>query len=296
MKRTSFFWMATITLTTVLALVGCQRGAAAQEHAPLQYTGGEHFFTGILTSMEDGYVTVTLTQDAKDEKEEIRFPAGTELRFPFTEDLRQDIEEEGVQVGDKVTATYDDSAEDTDLWVVDIGLPWIGFTDVDARDYCADPVRWAREQGITNGTSNETFSPESPCTRAQSIAFLWRTVGSPEPTANNPFSDVSTGSYYAKAAAWAAEQGIVEGDSFSPDAPCTRAMAVEFMWKQAGSPAVAAAGFADVSTGASYATAVGWAVAEGITNGTGTDTFSPEKPCTRAQIVTFLYRGFGEGM
>ena len=163
------------------------------------------------------------------------------------------------------------------------------FADVAASAYYADPVAWAVGEGITNGTSATTFSPDQTCTRAQIITFLWRAAGSPEPQKLDAFSDVNAAMYYAKAAAWAAENGMADGSTFSPNAPCTREMAVEFMWKHAGSPDAAAASFADISSAA-----VDWAVENGVTNGTSATTFSPDKTCTRAQIVTFLYRAFAE--
>lgn len=163
------------------------------------------------------------------------------------------------------------------------------FADVAASAYYADPVAWAVGEGITNGTSATTFSPNKTCTRAQIITFLWRAAGSPEPQKLDAFSDVNAAMYYAKAVAWAAENGMADGSTFSPNAPCTREMAVEFIWKHAGSPDAAAASFADISSAA-----VDWAVENGVTNGTSATTFSPDKTCTRAQIVTFLYRAFAE--
>ena len=166
-------------------------------------------------------------------------------------------------------------------------VPDITFTDVPAEEYYAEPVAWAVEKGITAGTSDTTFSPDETCTRAQIITFLWRAAGSPEPQSAGVFSDVAQDAYYAKATAWAAENGMAEGDTFSPEEPCTRQMAVEFMWKHAGSPDAAAASFTDVSSDA-----VDWALANGVTSGTSDTTFSPNDTCTRAQIVTFLYRAF----
>lgn len=163
------------------------------------------------------------------------------------------------------------------------------FTDVAADAYFAAPVAWAVEKGITSGKTATTFAPAETCSRAQIITFLWRAAGSPEP--KNPDAplpaDVKAGAYYAKAAAWAVENGMVSGGAFSPDAPCTREMAVEFMWKQAGSPSAAKASFTDVSSDA-----VNWAVEKGVTSGTSASTFSPANTCTRGQIVTFLYRAF----
>lgn len=168
------------------------------------------------------------------------------------------------------------------------------FTDVPADAYYADAVAWAVENGITNGTSATTFGPNISCTRAQMVTFLWRAAGSPEPTtANNPFTDVQAGSYYYDAVLWAVEQGITEGTSattFSPDATVTRGQTVTFLYRAAGSPEVSGGSFSDVAADAYYADAVVWAVAEGVTNGTSSTTFSPNSACTRAQIVTFMYR------
>ena len=164
-----------------------------------------------------------------------------------------------------------------------------GFADVPADAYYADPVAWAVEEGITTGTSANKFSPDATCTRAQIITFLWRAAGSPEPKNLSGFSDVDAEQYYAKAVAWAKENDMADGDTFAPNDPCTRLMAVEFMWKYVGSPDAAAADFEDVSSGA-----VNWAVEQGVTNGTSATTFAPDTTCTRAQIVTFLYRGFAE--
>lgn len=177
----------------------------------------------------------------------------------------------------------DDGAGDTPA------APETAFADVPAGAYYAAPVDWAVAEGITNGTSATTFAPTKTCTRGQIITFLWRAAGSPEPAALDAFTDVNAAMYYAKAAAWAAENGMASGSTFSPDAPCTREMAVEFMWKHAGSPDAAPASFADIAS-----PAVDWAVAGGVTNGTSATTFSPDKTCTRAEIVTFLYRAFAE--
>ena len=163
-----------------------------------------------------------------------------------------------------------------------------GFTDVPAGMYYAEPVAWAVEQNITTGTTATTFSPEESCTRGQIITFLWRAAGSPQPTGENPFEDVAEGAYYAAATAWAAEQGMAEGTAFDPEAPCTREMAVEFMWKYAGSPDAAEAGFEDVTSDA-----VNWALEAGVTTGTSDTAFSPDTTCTRGQIVTFLWRAAG---
>ncbi|MCI9027157.1 MAG: S-layer homology domain-containing protein [Lawsonibacter sp.] len=169
-----------------------------------------------------------------------------------------------------------------------------GFTDVKKTDWFADPVLWAVEKKITAGTSDTTFSPNADCTTAQILSFLWRANGSPKPTMVNPFSDVKSGDWYADAAAWAYEKGLVSGTAFGGDTLCTRSMAVTYMWKAAGSPSARAASFTDVSAGAEYADAVAWAVEQGVTAGTSATTFSPDSVCTRGQIVSFLYRGLAE--
>lgn len=169
------------------------------------------------------------------------------------------------------------------------------FTDVPAGAYYADAVKWAVAEGITSGTSPTTFSPNNGCTRAQMVTFLWRAAGSPEPESDyGPFRDVPKDAYYRKAVLWAAGEGITSGTSaatFSPNATVTRAQTVTFLWRWEGEPeADQRSGFRDVPSGQYYSEAVAWAVEAGITNGTGTTTFSPGQTCTRAQIVTFLWR------
>lgn len=166
-----------------------------------------------------------------------------------------------------------------------------GFTDVSASAYYAKAVKWAVENNVTAGTTPTTFSPDSTCTNAQILTFMWRAAGSPEPSAANPFSNLTGSEYYAKAAAWAYENGMVSGTSFDGNKPCTRAMTMEYFWKQAGSPAAAVSDkFTDVSAADSYAQAVAWAVDNGVTAGVSENTFVPSQTCTRGQIVTFLYR------
>jgi len=175
-----------------------------------------------------------------------------------------------------------------------ITAPRVDFEDVKDEDYFAEPVQWAVEKGITNGTSQTTFSPARNCSRAEIVTFLWRAAGRPEPKADLTISDVNSDDYYYKAVLWAAESGMFSGEVFSPGSPCTRAMAVEFMWKQAGRPESNGGGFADVPSDASYAQAVAWALEKGVTLGTSESTFSPDDTCTRGQIVTFLHRAFAE--
>lgn len=169
------------------------------------------------------------------------------------------------------------------------------FTDVPESAYFYEPVLWAVENGITSGTSATKFSPYEGCTRGQVVTFLWRAAGCPEPESSyNPFSDVPSNAYYHDAVLWAAEEGITTGTSrtrFEPNATVTRAQTVTFLWRWAGSPESGSAGnFRDVPYRAYYADAVAWAVEYGITNGTAPGLFSPAQTCTRAQIVTFLYR------
>ena len=169
------------------------------------------------------------------------------------------------------------------------------FEDVPAGSYYEEAVIWAAEEGITSGTDTTHFSPDSICTRAQAVTFLWRAAGSPAPeTSTMPFTDVSVGSYYYDAVLWAAENGITAGTSkttFSPNADCTRAHIVSFLWRSEKYPAAEGSNpFTDVAPTAYYATAVQWAVANRITAGTSETTFSPNAGCTRAQIVTFLWR------
>ena len=168
------------------------------------------------------------------------------------------------------------------------------FTDVHAEDYYYDAVLWAAQKGITGGMSDTLFAPNAACTRAQIVTFLWRAAGSPEPKALSSFADVPADAYYAKAVAWAVENGITEGTSdttFAPGTICTRAQGAALLYRAAGSPAVSgSAAFTDVPADAYYADAAAWAEQKGITGGIGNGLFGPHNNCTRAQIVTFLYR------
>ena len=169
------------------------------------------------------------------------------------------------------------------------------FSDVSTSAYYYEAVKWAQEKGITGGIGNGLFGPNQPCTRAQIVTFLWRAAGSPEPKSMSSFSDVSADSYYAKAVAWAVENGITTGTGdgkFSPDATCTRAQSVTFLFRAIGKLVDSKAEFSDVLTDSYYANAVAWAVENGVTNGIGNGLFGPDNSCTRAQIVTFLYRAY----
>lgn len=181
------------------------------------------------------------------------------------------------------------------------------FADVDEGLYYAAPIAWAVERGITTGTSEDTFSPDALCTQGQILTFLWRAAGSPEAELMEEASALNPA--FQKAVAWGFEAGILSsadfpygavpvpagGVLFDPTAPCTRGTAMSFLWHYAGSPAASSPGtFTDVSPSADCAQAVAWAVEAGITSGTSETTFSPDEPCTRGQIVTFLYRCLNE--
>ena len=169
------------------------------------------------------------------------------------------------------------------------------FADVATDAYYYDAVKWAVEKSITNGVSETLFGPDQACTRAQIVTFLWRAAGSPEPKSGSSFADVAADAYYAKAVAWAVENGITKGTSettFHPDETCTRAQGVTFLYRALGKLAAAQAGFTDVAADSYYADAVNWAAENGVTKGISETLFGPDGSCTRAQIVTFLYRAY----
>ena len=186
---------------------------------------------------------------------------------------------------------------DTHMWTFRYENPRYCFTDVtDPSTFFFTPVYWAVDRGITSGTSPTTFSPYSPCTRAQVVTFLWRAAGSPKVTGVvNPFGDVKAGAYYYDAVLWAVDKGVTTGTSpstFSPEATCTRGQVVTFLWRNAGSPAPKTGKnpFADVNGKDYFCSAVLWAVEKGVTNGTSATAFSPNSQCQRSHVVTFLYR------
>lgn len=178
------------------------------------------------------------------------------------------------------------------------------FTDVFSTDYFADAVLWAVGRRITNGTTNNTFSPANTCTKAEALTFLYRAEGEPtydppsDKTVRETFDAANDGwffSYYYEPSCWAYNRGMIVPTT-ALNTPCTRGDFVAYLWKAAGSPKAGAAGqFADVSANAPYAQAVAWAVGQGITTGTSDNTFSPDMTCTRGQIVTFLYRAYRNG-
>lgn len=168
------------------------------------------------------------------------------------------------------------------------------FTDVPADAWYAQAVNWAVEKSVTNGTGADTFSPQNTCTRGEIITFLWRAAGRPVPAWRPGLpQDAGEDEFYSSPVKWAAVTGLFSGNTFAPNAPCTRAMAVEFLWRNAGCPEAASAGqFADVPAGEDLSKAVAWAMEKGITQGTSATEFSPDDVCTRGHIVTFLYRAF----
>lgn len=206
---------------------------------------------------------------------------------------------DGKSVGSVKSYTFKNVTKDHTIEVVFMkanGNPQTGvFVDVAEGSYYEEAVDWAVKNGITTGTGNNYFTPDGICTRAQAVTFLWRVAGSPTPkTEAMPFEDVLNDSYYYEAVLWAVENGITVGTSattFSPELTCSRAHIVTFLWRAANSPSAKTANpFTDVAADAYYIDAVLWAVKHKITVGTTLSTFSPDEGCTRAQIVTFLYR------
>lgn len=248
---------------------------------PSRVTGGT--VKAVPTSASEGQrVTLTVTPDSGYELNKLIVTdgKGNELKLTAKDDRTY-------------TFTMPNSKVDVEVdFVRQQTTP--NFTDVQSGAYYADAVAWAVEKGITAGTSATTFSPNAPCTRAQIVTFLWRAAGSPKATASCPFTDIPVDSYYYDAVLWAVEQSITTGTSattFSPNATCTRAQAVTFLYRYEKSPAVNGSNaFTDVVADAYYSNAVQWAVEKNVTAGTSATTFSPNDDCTRAQIVTFLYR------
>ncbi len=171
------------------------------------------------------------------------------------------------------------------------------FRDVPTDAYYYEAVKWAQKKGITGGIGNDLFGPYQPCTRAQIVTFLWRAAGAPVVNYAMDLTDVPSDAYYAEAVRWALSQGITTGTAdgkFSPNAPCIRAQSMTFLFRASKASADGAPAFGDVAADAYYAEAVKWATDNGITNGTTSSTFSPGSGCTRAQIVTFLWRLYAE--
>ena len=227
----------------------------------------------ITVTPDKGYTLETLTVLDKDGKE-IQLTKKNDIQYTFTMPASK-VE---------VKATFMDGNAMLNY-----------FVDVKANDYFYDAVLWAAQKGITSGTDAEHFSPNQPCTRAQIVTFLWRAAGSPVVNYAMNMSDVPEGSYYAEAVRWALSEGITTGttgSTFSPDETCTRAQSVTFLFRAIGKLVDSKAEFNDVLTDSYYANAVAWAVENGVTNGIGDGLFGPNNSCTRAQIVTFLFRAY----
>ena len=226
----------------------------------------------ITVKPDSGYVLETLTAMDK---------SGSELKLTDKGGGKYTFTMPGSRVEVKATFMEDNSVLNF-------------FYDVPNDSFYYEAVKWAAGKNIASGVGNNLFAPDLPCTRAQIVTFLWRAAGSPEPRNSGSFSDVPASAYYAKAVAWAVENGITTGTGdgmFSPDAVCTRAQAVTFLWRYEKAPVASRSNpFTDVAADSYYADAVLWAVKEDITKGTTDTTFSPGADCTRAQIVTFLWR------
>ena len=244
----------------------------------------------------DGTVSLSKTSAAKGDK--VTITVKPERHYEVDEVIVRDSKGKQLAVKDNGDGTFTFEMP-ADKVTVEPTFSWVNpFADVANSAYYVDAVEWMLKREVTQGTTETTFSPNLNCTRAQIVTFLWRAAGSPEPKGTVSFADVSAGSYYAKAVAWAIENGITGGTGnglFSPDATCTRAQSAAFLYRAAGSPAVnGSAGFSDVAADAYYAQAVAWAKEHGITDGIGGGLFGSASDCTRAQIAAFLWRLYAE--
>lgn len=170
----------------------------------------------------------------------------------------------------------------------------IVFEDVSSDSYYHDAVLWAVKAGITEGTSQTMFSPDENCTISQIITFLWRANGSPVPQIENPFKDIKETDYFYNAAIWAYENELVSGNEFAPYSPCTRGQTMLLFYLLAGSPQAEFSTFEDVAFDSVYSRPISWAVSQGIATGQSAASFAPDEICTRGQIVTFMYRNYGQ--
>ena len=244
----------------------------------------------------DGTVSLSKTNAAKGDK--VTITVKPERHYEVDEVIVRDSKGKQLAVKDNDDGTFTFEMP-ADKVTVEPVFSWVNpFADVANSAYYVDAVEWMLKREVTQGTTETTFSPNLNCTRAQIVTFLWRAAGSPEPKGTADFADVPAGSYYAKAVAWAIENGITGGTGnglFSPDAACTRAQSAAFLYRAAGSPAVnGSAGFSDVAADAYYAQAVAWAKEHGITDGIGGGLFGSANDCTRAQIAAFLWRLYAE--
>ena len=260
-------------------------------------SSSDHERTYAIVTEDDGNGSVTVSAD--EASAGTRITVKPDTGYELDELTVTDAKNKDLKLTKRSESTYTFHMADSKVTVEvsfardgEAEKPGSLFDDVSANAYYADAVKWAVEQGITSGTSATTFSPDMSCTRAQIVTFLWRANGSPKADGANPFTDVSADAYYYDAVLWAVKEGITSGTTaatFSPDATVTRGQTVTFLYRAAGAPAVTGGSFADVAADTYYAGAVAWAVKEGVTSGTSATTFSPDAPCTRGQIVTFLY-------
>ena len=290
-------------------------GAAASDNYTIRYEDGKltisthpssggggssrpstHPVKAEVSKDPDGTVSLSKTNAAKGDK--VTITVKPERHYEVDEVIVRDSKGKQLAVKNNGDGTFTFEMP-ADKVTVEPTFSWVNpFADVANSAYYVDAVEWMLKREVTQGTTDTTFSPNLNCTRAQIVTFLWRAAGSPEPKGAVSFADVPAGSYYAKAVAWAIENGITGGTGdglFSPDAACTRAQSAAFLYRAAGSPAVnGSAGFSDVAADAYYAQAVAWAKEHGITDGIGGGLFGSANDCTRAQIAAFLWRLYAE--
>ena len=289
-------------------------GAAASDNYTIRYEDGKltvstrpsggggssrpstHPVQAEVSKDPDGSVSLSKANAAKGDK--VTITVKPERHYEVDEVIVRDSKGKQLAVKDNGDGTFTFEMP-ADKVTVEPTFSWVNpFADVADSAYYVDAVEWMLKREVTQGTTETTFSPNLNCTRAQIVTFLWRAAGSPEAKGTVSFADVSAGSYYAKAVAWAIENGITGGTGdglFSPDATCTRAQSAAFLYRAAGSPAVnGSAGFSDVAADAYYAQAVAWAKEHGITDGIGGGLFGSANDCTRAQIAAFLWRLYAE--
>ena len=249
---------------------------------------GKHGDVSVSPKRADKGDTVTITVDP-------------DKGYEVDEVIVTDKDGDSIRVRDRgdgeYTFTMPDSKVTVEVTFVEASGE-LSFVDVAKSDYYYDAVKWAVDNGVTTGVTDTIFAPGNPCTRAQTVTFLWRAAGMPQ-AANrvNPFTDVSVNDYYYEAVLWAVENGITGGTTattFSPNATCTRAQVVTFLWRYSKEDASILPMFTDVAESDYYYGAVAWAVENGVTTGVTDTTFAPGNPCTRGQIVTFLYRYMGK--
>ena len=292
--NTTYKWLFTPTDANYTTLIG----SIELYHKSSSGGGGWYYtyYTIKATAGTNGSITPSGWTSVRD---------GRDQTFTITPDKGYAVAKvlvDGKSVGAVKSYTFKNVTKDHTIEAIFMksnGNPQTGvFVDVAEGSYYEEAIDWAVEKGITNGVSSNMFAPNDPCTRAQIVTFLWRAAGSPAPKSMSSFTDVPADAFYAKAVAWAVENGITSGtgeSKFSPNATCTRAQAVTFLYRASGSPAVSgSAEFSDVATNAYYADAVAWAAKKGITTGIGGGLFGSDNDCTRGQIVTFLWRAMAE--